>query len=416
MAYSFPQYLSNLRNPWIKLCRLRFLQPDGSTAFALDNNPFNKRSRAFIAEGSINVNLQNGQRRTADVTIANMDGAFDYAYGKTWFGQEIALDEGMLLPNGTDFYIQQGVFLIDNPTEDVQPESRTAHYNLVDKWSNLDGSHLGYLEGTYEVAYGTNIFTPIVSLLAEDRGNGSPLDRIPPVCTNYYNSMTQVLPDGTTAYLVNSPYTLTVNGGSTKADVVLGLVEMVNGWVGYDASGALRIDPSQDDISDATKPILWSFGTDEVTLLGMSYSIKNTEVYNDVIIVGAEMDDTAQPMSRATNYDPASDTNVNIIGKKTFREEQSGFATTTQCRDLAVWKLKRMSILQKAVTISASQILHLKENDLVEIKRTDKDGSPVERHLIQGFSRPLTGTEPMTINAVSVVDIPDITVVTTDTL
>ena len=32
-------YRKMLRRPFTKLCRLRFLQPDGSTAFALDNTP-----------------------------------------------------------------------------------------------------------------------------------------------------------------------------------------------------------------------------------------------------------------------------------------------------------------------------------------------------------------------------------------
>lgn len=43
-------------------------------------------------------------------------------------------------------------------------------------------------------------------------------------------------------------------------------------------------------------------------------------------------------------------------------------------------------------------------NQLVTITRTDKPGSPVERHLVQGFSRPLGATGEMTVEAVSVQD------------
>lgn len=412
----YNEYLSLLRQPFHKACRLRFLNPDGSTAFALDDNPLQLRNKAFIAEGQLSVNLQNGQRRSVTITLDNTNEEFSYQYGKLWFGHEIALDEGVVLSNGQPFYIQQGVFLINTPTNKVEPDGNTMQLNLVDKWANLDGTLRGSLEGTYEVPYGTNIFTPISALLAEDRGNGIPLDRVTPIYTNYYNEMTQLLPDGTTANLTDAPYTLTVEGGGSKADVIIGLTGMVNAWVGYDPSGALRVDPSQDDISDATKPISWTFGTDETTLLGMTYEVKKSEIYNDVIIVGANLEDFTQPKARATNYDPSSDTNVNLIGKITYREEQSGFSTQTQCEDLAVWKLKRMSALQKSVTISCTQLMHIRENELVEIRRTDKAGSPVERHLIQGFSRPLVGTSQMTINAVSVVDVPDITVVTNDVL
>lgn len=404
-------YLQALRGPFTKLCRLRFLNPDGSTAFSLDNNPGNTRSGAFLSDGTISANLQNGRRRSATVTISNVDGAFDYNVNRVWFGQEIALDEGLVLPNGEDFYIQQGVFLIENPVETVEPGNRTVTYPLVDKWAMLDGTLFGNLEGTYEVEAGTNIFAPIAALLQLPRGNGYPVDRVPPVFTEYYNGKTQELPDGTSAALTDAPYTLRVEGdGGTYADVVLGLAAMVNGWVGYDNTGALRLDASQDDILDTDKPILWQFSMDEAQILGQSYTAKNTEVYNDYIVLGELLDDNSQPAGRATNYDPMSDTNVYVIGKKTYRESQAGYGTDQMCQDLAVWKLKRATVLQKAVTIACSQMFHLDVNNLTTIVRTDKPGSPVERHLIQGFSRPLASTGSMTISCVSVNDFPEATV------
>ena len=40
------QYLAAVRGPFQKLARLDFLQPDGSLAFSIDNNPVNPRSGA----------------------------------------------------------------------------------------------------------------------------------------------------------------------------------------------------------------------------------------------------------------------------------------------------------------------------------------------------------------------------------
>lgn len=400
-------YLAQLSKPFVKLCRLRFLQPDGSTAFALDNNPLNKRSGAFVQSGSISVNLQNGKRRTADVTLSNLDGEFDYNVNHVWFGQEVAIDEGLVLSNGEDYYIQQGVFVIETPQEEFSPGQKTVKYPLVDKWANLDGTLFGNLETTYQVGVGTNIFAPITSLLKEDRGNGQPIDRVTPIFTEYYNSKTQTLPDGTSVSLSVSPYTLLVDSDTgTVANVLLGLAEMVNAWIGYDQSGALRVDPSQDDISDADKPVLWRFSPDSVTFLGATYTVKNTEVYNDYIVLGEALDGYAQPAGRAQNLDPSSDTNVYRIGRKTKRESAAGYYTSKLCIDLAAWKLKRATALQKSVDIKCSQIFHIVENSLVEITRTDKSGSPTERHLVMGFTRPLTSTGEMTISAVSVVDYP----------
>lgn len=409
---TFQQYLEAIKNPFIKTCRLRFLQPDGSTAFALDDNPNSERNRTFIADGTLTVNLQNGQRRTANVVLDNVNDQYEFALNKIWFGQEVALDEGVILPSGEIYYIQQGVFLLVNPREELNAGAKTANYNLVDKWANLDGTFYGTLDSTYKVSVGTNIFSPIATILSAQKGNGIVLDRNTPVFTNYYNNQTVTLPNGTTAAMTDAPYDLEVSAGGTLADVVLGLCEMVAAMVGYDATGTLRIDASQDDINDATKPILWSFSQEQSHLIGLAYQINDTEVYNDIQIVGAQLDNNKQPAARARNFDPKSDTNINIIGRKTYREEQSGFSTNRQCRDYASWMLKRMTVLQKSVQISCSQILHITENELVEIVRTDKVGSPTERHLVQGFSRSLIGTGSMTIDAISVNDYPEITVTT----
>lgn len=408
----YAAYLKALRGPFEKLCRLRFLNPDGSTAFFVDNNRLNPYSGAFVSSGTLTVNLQNGVRRTASVTLSNTGGAFAYDVNHIWFGQEIALDEGLTLPNGEEYYIQQGVFLVEDPEEIINPDQKTAVFNLVDKWANLDGTLWGNLDGTYRGALGVNIFQQIDALLQDDKGNGVPVDRMKPVYTEYYNGKTQELPDGTTANLVDAPYTLEVSPGSggTYSSVILGFCEMLNAWVGYDATGRLRIDPSQDDLLDTEKPVAYAFSMDEVELLGLSYTAKNTEVYNDYIVMGEQLENNSQPGARATNNDPESDTNVNLIGRKTVWTAESGYTTDTQCRDKAEWMLKRSTVLQKSVDISCAQIFHIKENELVTIVRTDKPGSPTERHLIQGFSRPLAYAGEMTITAVSVADFPTATV------
>lgn len=407
----YADYLTMLRKPFHKLCRLRFLQPDGSTAFVVDNNPLNPKSATFVADGNISHNWQNGRRTSATVTLDNVNSDYDYSFNTIWFGQEIALDEGLILSDGvTEFYIQQGVFLIETPTENVQPTGKTVQYNLVDKVAALDGGLGGNLEGTYQADAGTNIFAPIAELLAEDKGNGYPIDRVTPVFTEYYNGKTQTLPDGTIANMTDSPYTLTVEGGQTKWDVICGFVAMVNGWVGYDEMGALRVEPSQDDILDINKPVLWDFSMDEAELCGMAYTVKNTEVYNDYIVVGEMLSDNSQPKARAQIFDTRSPTAISVIGRKTIRITQAGFGTDKQCQDYAEWLVKRSSVLQRAVTISCSQLFHIHGDDIITLTRTDKVGNPTERHLIQSFSRPLASNGEMQINCTSVNDYPTVTI------
>lgn len=396
-----------------KLARLRFLNPDGTTAFSVDNDPMNPKSGAFIQSGSVTVNLQNGTRRTADVTLANADGAFDYNVQKVWFGSEIAVDMGLRLTDGTELYFPQGVYRVTGPGETVEPNAKTVHFSLTDKWAGIDGTMNGTLEGSYIVNAGTNIFSPIASILKMDRGDGQPFDREIPVFTDYYNGKTQNLPDGTLAAITDSPYTLTVDSEEgTVAEVILGLAEMLTAWVGYDPTGRLRVEPSQNDIMDTEKPVAWRFSLNEAQVIGLAYNVQLQDVKNDYIVCGMMGDDYYQPAARAQNLDPRSDTNINLIGRKTKRESRPEFATRTICLDYAEWMVKRTTVLHRAVTVKCDQIFHLTENTLIEIVRSDLPDSPVEKHLVQGFTLPFSGTETMSITATSVHDFPSITLST----
>jgi len=399
-------YTNTIKGEFIKLARLRFLNPDNSTAFAIDNNPKNKHANNLIQDGKLSVNLQNGQRRQADVTLINVDGEYDYNVNNLWYGQQIALDMGVLLPDGTEYYFPQGVFEINAPKEVIEPNNRTVHLPLVDKWANLDGTLFGNLEGIYEYPINTNIFSAIAALLAEDRGNGLPIDNVKPIFTEYYNDKYTTLADGSQVAMNLTPYTYRNDSiKASKADVILGLNTMLAGWIGYNAVGALCLDASQEDITDTDKPILWEFSPNEKQFLGATYTINNADVYNDVIIRGASLDEYAQVAGRAQNVNPASNTNVYMIGRKTLQENAKNVYSNDICQDIALWKLKRYTVLGKSISISSTQMFHLAENNLITVRRTDKDGSPIERHLINGYSIPLSDTGDMTIECTSVNDL-----------
>lgn len=407
------QYLKALKTDFTKITRLDFLQPDGSVAFSLDNDPFHEKNRTFLQDGSLTVNLQNGQRRSATVKLSNLDGSYDYNVNKVWFGTRVRLMMGLYLPDGTEYLLPQGVFYVKDPQEEHLPSSRTAQYNLVDKWCMLDGTLAGQLEGIYECPVNSNIFAAIDGILQIDMGNGEKIDSTPASYTTYYNGKTQTLPDGSTAYLTDSPYTARYDSeGDTYASVILGLNEMLAGWIGYDATGSLRLEASQDDILDINKPILWTFTPTEKQFLGATYTVNNSDVKNDVIRVGESLSGYGQVGGRAQNFDPASDTNINLVGLRTDRQSKAGYYTDDVCCALAEFDLKRNTVLKKSVTIRSSQMFHLQENNLIAVKRPDKQGEPIERHLLTGFTLPIASTGEMTLNCTSVQDFPVATVMT----
>lgn len=427
------EYLKAVARPFKKIAKLEFLQPDNSVAFSVGSIERKRGymtkydTRAFIQGGTLNVSTNNGARRSATVTLSNLDGAFEYAVNKIWFGQRVRLSMGLILPDDTEFYLPQGVFYIKNPQNVYKPDLKQVTFQLVDKWAMLDGSLGGRLPNTYIIktkgdnGKRNNAFDAIKGLLQRSKYDleitTDPLkmiDNVTPVFTNYYigKEYEYKQSDGTIVENINAtdiPYDIQENLGGTIANLILSINQTFVGQCGYDCTGAFRIEPSQEDIDDKSKPVLWSFSPRNCNLVGITETTRNTEVYNDVLITG-ESTTNAEVWGRAQNFDPSSDTNINLIGIKTFTESKAEYWNAKQCVDLARWYLKKKTVLQKSITIECSQMFHLIENRLITVERTDKKGKPVERHLINSFSIPIGETGSMTISATSVNDFPGITV------
>lgn len=405
----YQAYLQTIKKDYQKIAKLEFLNANGSVDFTLDNNPNNIRSKAFIQSGTLSCNLQNGRRRQVDIALANTTNDYDFSASKIWFGKQIKYSEGLILPSGEPYYITQGIFEIEEPSKVQNNNTNVITYRLVDKWSNIDGGLLGTLEDTYQILAGTNIFDAIASLLRLDKydmsNNGNyPIDNTAPIFTNYYNGKTQTLTDGTVVSLLETPYDLTVEGGNSIATIILGLVDMLAGLVGYNANGRLQVDASQDDILDKDKPVVWEFHTSDKNFISVNTVDKTNEVYNDVIVVGATNDVNATARGRAQNRDASSPTCIERIGLKTKRISMPNYYSDDICEAYAEFMLKRYAVLNKSVTITCNQIFHIMENQVVSI--TDDKTGKTTRYLVQGFSRPVAQNGTMTINAISVSDFP----------
>lgn len=420
----YQEYLNIIGAPdkMQKLAKLEFLNDDGTVAFVIDNNyrrgygGYTSGSRAFLQEGNLSVSLQNGKRRQANITFENLDGAFDYSVNHLWFGQKVRLLMGVKLADGYEYYIPQGVFYIDSPSLEWRPNSRQASYTLTDKWAYLDGSLFGILRDTYVIPAGSNLFSAMQAVLQISKytltQTADPLkmiDNAMPLFTDYFNTRTTTV--NNQVYTNNLvPYDIKTEYGRTYADVLLELNSLVAGWIGYDNTGRLTVLPSENDIDDQTKPVLWEFSPTSKTFLGLSETANIGDVYNEYTVVGEALDSDIAPIGRAINSDITSDTCISRIGRKSQVESASGYYTKEQCSALAAFRLKRSTVLKKSVTISSTQMFHLQENNLITVLRTDKQGAPIERHLIQSYSIPISQTGEMSITATSVTDYPNLTI------
>lgn len=392
MALTFYDYLEAVKKPVLVPClKLEWLNPDDSIAYEITTDLYN-------TNGTLNVTNQSGCRRTFNLQIHNVDGKYDIDVNKVWLGQKVKLYLGLYI-EGTPYLIQQGVFYLTNPTDIMNTAENCIQLNCTDKWSYLDGSLFGNLDGIYKVPVNSDIFDAIKALLLTDRGNGVPIDSTKPNISTFFNTKMTTLSNGELVSVLKTPFTATIDKGQTFADVLLQFNTMLAGVVYYDTVGRLNVEPNETDLLDKDKEILYKFDQNNSDILGKSQEFKFTEVFNDILCVGATTNGYLAK-GRATNNNIKSNLCVQRIGKKTKVYEDTNYYSDGLCQDWANYLLRNNTILQTSLSLQTIPLYHLDVNKLITITNT-KYHLKEEKFLINSLSIPL-GLGQMTISATSI--------------
>ena len=384
---TFIDYMNALKSHTIHpIARLYFLNSDGT--------PYREITEDFIVGGSISVSANDGVRRTASVTLSNEDGQYDELIQRgVLLTQKVKLYAGLRFENGDEYLIPQGVFYINNPVSSYQPASKTLQLNLIDKWSALDGTVTGTLDGIYQINVDDSLLQAISAILQLDRGDGQPFDNVSPLIDPIYLQNES---------LYKAPYTLRTEANSTYANILLGINTMLVSSCGYDAEGILRFRDANTTYKEINQPLAYDFFVNSRELHSASYTYNLSDIYNEVKVVGTILEG-AQIQGSAVNNSPASAIAVDKIGRRTFWVNDTKFYTNTQAREYAEYELNRKTALQRSVTFECSPIYHLKENDLITITRSDIDKSGVpEIFIVNSFTLPFGSQGNMSVNAVSI--------------
>lgn len=399
----YSEYLYTLKTNYRPAIKIEWMNNDGSSYGEITNSYVDM-------SGTVSVSMENGTRRTADIELDNSNGEFSVDVYNLWYGKMVKLWMGLYLSDGSPYYFPQGVFYVNSVEESNTPLQRTVSLHLIDKWCFLDGTMWGNLDGIYIVPIGSNIYDALTKLLKTSRFTGENVDEagepqtnavdpIMPNLSSYY--LTKTYKDGETTYnAIDTPYEIRMEYGKTYADILLEFATILGAYIYYDVDGRLTIEPTQDDIVDSSKPILWTFTPNEQEFLSEDSSHDFGTFYNDIIVIGYTTNGK-QAKGRAQNTNTASPTAIPIVGIKTYPPyEDAAYYTDEQCNELAEYYLKRQTIKQRSVQISSAPMFHLRENRLIECVRPYT--MEKEALLISGYDLPIGTTGTMSITATSV--------------
>lgn len=346
---------------------------------------------ADILDGNLTVNWQNGTRRSVSLTLANIDGEYNPNPYGIWVNSKFLLELG-IDRNGDDIYFKHGVFVISEPQLASGNSSSTITLNGIDKFSLLDGTNGGNLDGTYLIPVGYDVNTAIKDILDLylDENSQFPIDAKSPKLQALDPSID------------DTPYTMRTERGRTYGDVMLELNSMVSRNMYYDVAGHLVFE---EDYDDSIKGSLYHYkdvldtGKNKNIYLGSTLNYKWRELYNKVQVVGFTDSNGVIYDYTAVNNNSTSRTSVQRIGVKFISLDFPEIYSTALAQIRAEYELKRRNAMQSTISITSVPNLILDVDRVIEV--TDaKYGFDAERMLVTGFNIPFKAGGTMDVTAV----------------
>lgn len=328
--------------------------------------------------GALSIGGNQGTRRSCNFEIINDNNEYNDFISNLNLKSKFKLYQGYHI-NGKDFFLSQGVFFFNDPNIISQLSDRKIQISGTDKWAGLDGTNGGILETTYTAEAGTKYSSIIRYLLALSIVG----DIKDPIIDPQIENLT--IPNG-----------ITKEAGSTVADIIKELSDSLTCHCYYNTEGHLVV---KKVIPDNQKSVIHRFSRDDINYLGATKILKNSEVYNSVLIVADNTISGIPIVYEALNNnlsDKNSIPNVGIKKVKRITENIKGITTLELAKQRANWELQLCSGQARLINISSVGMYHLDSNQCVELQDEYVD-SDFERFIIDSINIPIGTENQMTI-------------------
>lgn len=343
--------------------------------------------------GSLSINYQQGQRRSLNFSLKNIDGKWTPNPNNNllWIGSKFKLELGIKI-NDDIYWNANGVFVVSDPTVTHNGSDKQVSIQCYDKFALLDGTLGGNTEGTYTIPAGTNIKQAVSDILMLDNGNGYPIDMMPLIFDDVYKD-------------VVTAYTITKSPNSSLGEIIIELANMIACDVYYNVNGNLVISSGIADIAYVSRSTLWSYKDNELEYLSSNLVYNFTKVKNRVTVVAANVNTNLTYSTLSENNNPASPTRIQKVGAKNYYLEDNNIYSNELAKDRADYELNKLSIMQLSNTVRSSYMVHLDVNNCIEI--TDSFlGFKNARFVIQSLTIPISTDSIIDIQTSNIAELP----------
>ena len=341
----------------------------------------------IINSGNFTENYQNGQRKSVNINLINVDGKYTPSINTIWVHDRFRFDIGLEF-DGQVYWFPRGIYVLGNPSADHQDSDKQVSLTLVDKFAVLEGK-AGTLEATYEIPVDSDIEQAIMGILTLDNGSGYPIDLKPIIYDRAFKGL-------------KMPYTLSKDAGSTLGEMLLEIGTILNAEVYYNSQGNLCIININETTLDVQKASLWDYSDEDRDYDSATANYDFENAVNEVHIVGDNINNEIFS-AMAKNENPISPLCIQRIGRRIEYINDSNIYSDDLAQQRANYELRKFGILKTTMNIQVSFNPLLFVNNLVTI--TDKYYNlERERFLIQSISYTIGNESQMTVSCSNIVN------------
>jgi hypothetical protein len=370
MAITFQDYINVLKSGTYKpIAKIEWLRTDETVESTLISD---------ILGGSLTINRNNGTRRSCNIELRGTPDLLPNVY-TIWIKKKFKLWLGFNI-NGEDYFLPQGIFVLDNPSYNSSPEGMSITLSGQDKFSLLNGTFGGILKDIYQINAGTNVNNAVRTILT---AFGDPVAPLMDITS------------------ITFPYDVRKNQDENIGDMLQEIAYFSSRNIFYDEEGRLNF---LEDIQDDYKSSEWDFNTfdDKFSYLSGDYENLFSEVKNVVKIIGTNVGGTI-PQYEAKNENPVTETEVSRIGELVYIELNDYISTVSQAQNLANYILKRKSVLGISGSLNSTGMFHLDVDKVITVTDSNMTYNK-KRFLIDNINIGLGVGDSMTIGLIVSLD------------
>lgn len=308
-------------------------------------------SEYVMSDWGIDFKQENGQTRSANITLVNTDNQFMPSPVKKtiWKGTKFKIYTGLSYDN-IAYWKDCGIFIVNNPS--VDEEKQTVSLTLYDKFAMLDGTIGGKRPYRYEIATGCTALSAIENCLKETNENGKIFDQKQVLFPyDYMNKKT-------TYRIVKDP-------NLAMGEIIKEIATNINCDVRYNELGNLTVEPTiitNDDFKD--KPIQWYYAENDEQYTKPTMDINFDSLVNKIIVAGA-IRDGSQYRAEVTNTSPQSQANIYLTEPNPLYIEDGNIIGDDFCMQRAKYEMVKQGRLSAQLKFKSIYIPHIQCNNLI---------------------------------------------------